>query len=65
MPEGSEISSLESLVEITTILQSITDILASENFVTSSVIHPVIQQIFKKLQIESCDSKLKKAIRRD
>lgn len=45
MPEGSEISSLESLVEITTILQNITDVLASENYVTSSVIVPVIQQI--------------------
>lgn len=63
MPEKSEISSLESLVEVTSTLENITDILASENYVTSSVILPVIQQIKKKLKVISSDSQLDQLIK--
>ena len=63
MPEGNEVSGIESFIQVVSVLENVTENLSGETFVTSSSVLPLIRQIKKNVKPNSDDTVLLKTLK--
>lgn len=55
LPEGNDVTVLQSFIQVVSVLQNVTENLTGENFVTSSSVLPLIRQIKKNVKTNNED----------